>query len=216
MSHDRISSNLPEQILSFWFADALNSPEGAKAQGKLWFGRSDAFDEEIKNRFGDFPERAAGGEFEAWRSAPRSALALVIVLDQFPRNLFRDSARAFEFDAKAREVALNAITAGLDERLHPLEAVFLYLPLEHAEDLELQNLSVELFEQLCRRAPVSMQSRFEEFAGFARRHREVIRRFGRFPHRNAVLGRAPTSEESAYLASGGEILGGEPADKSDG
>ncbi|HEV8341804.1 MAG TPA: DUF924 family protein [Candidatus Binatia bacterium] len=205
----------PEQILSFWFSDALDSPEAAKAQGKFWFGRSDAFDEEIRKRFGDLPERAARGEFEAWRDEPRSALALVLLLDQFPRNLFRDSARAFEFDAKACEVALGAIAARFDQKVHPIEAVFLYLPLEHAEDLELQNRSVGLFEKLCERAPDSMKSQFEEFADYARRHRDVIQRFGRFPHRNAVLGRKSTSEESDYLASGGERFGESKNEKND-
>ena len=197
----------PGQVLSFWFANALGSPEAAKDQGRLWFEQSDTFDEEIRRRFGDLPERAARGEFETWRSAPRSTLALVLLLDQFPRNLFRDSPRAFEFDAKAAAVASGAIAAGFDEKLRPLEAVFLYLPFEHAEDLELQNRSVELFEKLCLRAPELLKSQFEEFADYAHRHREVIRRFGRFPHRNAVLGREPTSEEADYLASGGEMFG---------
>jgi uncharacterized protein (DUF924 family) len=206
---------VPEQILSFWFSDSLDSPEAAKTQGKFWFGRSDALDEDIRKRFGDLPERAARGEFETWRREPRSALALVILLDQFPRNLFRDSARAFEFDAKAQEITLSAIAAGFHQKLHPLEAVFLCLPLEHAEDLELQNRSVGLFEKLCERAPAAMKTQFEEFADYARRHREVIRRFGRFPHRNAVLGRKSTSEESDYLASGGERFGDSKNEKSD-
>jgi uncharacterized protein (DUF924 family) len=197
----------PEQILSFWFANALDSPEAATEQGRLWFEQSGTFDEDIRKRFGDLPERAARGEFETWRSAPRSALALVLLLDQFPRNLFRDSPRAFEFDAKACDVALGAIAAGFDEKVHPLEAVFLYLPFEHAEDLELQHRSVALFEKLCLRAPEPMKSQFEEFADYARRHRDVIRRFGRFPHRNALLGRESTGEEADYLASGGEMFG---------
>lgn len=197
----------PEEILKFWFDDALNSPEAAAARGKSWFGRNDKFDEEIKKRFGDLPVRAARGEFESWRSEPRSALALVIVLDQFPRNLFRNIPRAFEFDAKAREVALGAISAGFDERLRPLEAVFLYLPLEHAEDLDLQNRSVQLFEKLRLRAPAFMQSQFQEFADYARRHRDIILRFGRFPHRDAMLGRESTPGELEYLASGGETFG---------
>src|SRR2546425_82786 len=205
----------PGQVLSFWFANALGSPEAAKDQGRLWFEQSDTFDEEIRRRFGDLPERAARGEFETWRSAPRSTLALVLLLDQFPRNLFRDSPRAFEFDAKAAAVASGAIAAGFDEKLRPLEAVFLYLPFEHAEDLELQNRSVELFLKLCLRAPELLKSQFEEFADYAHRHREVIRRFGRFPHRNALLGREPTSEESAYLGLGGEVFGSGHANKGD-
>jgi len=200
----------PEEVLEFWFGDALDCPEAAASRGKLWFGRNDTFDEEIRKRFSDLPERASRGEFESWKSTPRSAFALVLVLDQFPRNLYRDSARAFEFDAKAREVALGAISAGFDERLHPLEAVFLYLPLEHAEDLELQNRSVKLFEKLRQRAQESMQNQFNEFADYAGRHRDIIRRFGRFPHRNALLGRESASDELKYLASGGEVFGSGP------
>lgn len=198
----------PEEILSFWFGNALDVPEAARDRAKLWFGQSDAFDEEIRKRFGDLPERAGRGEFEAWRSAPRSAVALVLLLDQFPRNLFRDSARAFDFDGKARGVALDGIAAAFDQKLDPLEALFLYLPLEHAEDLDLQDRAVDLCEKLCRRARESTKAQFEEFAGYAREHRDVIKRFGRFPHRNAVLGRESTSEESACLASGAWKFGG--------
>ena len=115
--------------------------------------------------------------------------------------------RSFEFDPRAREVALSAIEAGFDQKLHPLEASFLYLPLEHAEDLLLQERSVELFEQLTFRAPAEMRPMFDQFSTYAVRHREVIRQFGRFPHRNGVLGRRSTPEELAYLGSGGETFG---------
>jgi len=132
---------------------------------------------------------------------------LVLILDQFPRNLYRGSRRSYEFDSKACEIALRSIEAGFDQRLHPLEASFLYLPLEHSEDLLLQERSVQLFQKLIPRAPVALRPTFERFTEFAIRHREVIRRFGRFPHRNAVLGRRSSREELAYLESGGETFG---------
>jgi uncharacterized protein (DUF924 family) len=146
-------------------------------------------------------------ELDAWRGRASSALALVLVVDQFPRNLYRRSARAFEFDPLAREVALESIARGFGEALHPLQASFLYLPLEHAEDIELQERSVRLFEALAARAPDALRARFEQSADYARRHREVIRRFGRFPHRNALLDRQSTPEEIAYLEGGGDTFG---------
>lgn len=198
----------PSEVLEFWFGDALHSPEAAGARCALWFARDDAFDREVRERFAALPRRAALGAFEAWRDAPESTVALLLVLDQFPRNLHRDDRRAFAFDAQAREVALAALDVGFDGLLHPLEASFLYLPLEHAEDLDLQNLCVERFEALVSRAPDGLQQRFEEFACYARRHRDVIERFGRFPHRNDVLHRDGTPGERAYLASGGDDFSG--------
>ena len=198
----------PDEVLEFWFGDALRSPEAVDARCALWFARSDAFDREIRERFAALPRWAALGAFEAWREAPESTVALLLVLDQFPRNLHRDDPRAFAFDAQAREVALAAVDVGFDRRLHPLEASFLYLPFEHAEDLDLQNLCVERFEALVPRAPDGLQRRFEEFASYARRHRDVIARFGRFPHRNDVLARESTPEERAFLASGGDDFSG--------
>ncbi len=199
----------PNKILNFWFADALHFPEAAAARFGVWFGQDDQFDQQIREQFGDLPERAARQEFEAWRNDPQSCLALVLVLDQFPRNIFRGSARTSAFDGQARKVALAAIASGFDERLHPLEAAFLYLPLQHAEDLDLQNRSVQLYDALCERAPTCLKILCRRCAEYARRHREVIRRFGRFPHRNALLGRESSQEESAYLAAGGETFSGE-------
>ena len=198
----------PNEILEFWFGDALRSPEAAEARCALWFGRNDAFDREIRERFAALPRRAALGAFEAWRDGPESTVALLLVLDQFPRNLHRDDRRAFAFDAQAREVALAALDVGFDGRLHPLEASFLYLPLEHAEDLDLQNLCVECFEALVPRAPDGLQELFEEFASYARRHRDVVARFGRFPHRNDPLDRVCTEGERAFLASAGDDFSG--------
>lgn len=200
-------SESPEEIVGFWFGDALDSAEAAGARVALWFSRDDDFDSEIRRRFGDLPERARRGELDAWRDAPASALALVIVLDQIPRNLHRGSALAFACDERAREVAREALDRGFDDRLHPLHAAFFYLPLEHSEDLADQDRCVERNERLARRAPPELRPHFDGFCHYARRHRELVRRFGRFPHRNAALGREPTPEETAYLESGGETFG---------
>lgn len=150
------------------------------------------------------PDRAARGALDDWQTEPRSTLALVLVLDQFPRNLFRARPKAFSFDPLARDTALTAIERQFDQALHPVEASFLYLPLEHAEDRVLQDRCVSLFDQLVARADDGCRAQLEVFAGFARSHREVIRRFGRFPHRNEILGRRCTEEEAAYLAGGGQ------------
>jgi uncharacterized protein (DUF924 family) len=215
VAHQDVST-ISEEILNFWFGDSLDSLDAIAARKVSWFVQSDAFDRTIATRFGSLPERALRGEFDGWSREPRPALALVLVLDQFPRNLYRGDPRSFESDSKACEIALLAIEAGFDQKLHPLEASFLYLPLEHSEDLLLQDRSVELFEQLVSRAPVDLRAMSEEFFAYAVRHREVIRQFARFPHRNAVLGRCSTREEVAYLESGGETFGEAHTGKGEG
>jgi uncharacterized protein (DUF924 family) len=197
----------PEALLAFWFGDACTSADAARARGALWFGRSADFDRALSERFGALPERAAGGGLAAWEREPRSRLALVLALDQLPRNLFRDDAKAFAFDAAALRAALTGLARGDDAALHPLEAAFLYLPLEHAEDLALQERCVALFEALARRAPPGYEAQLAEMVRFARLHRDLVARFGRFPHRNAALGRESTAAERAYLAAGGERFG---------
>jgi uncharacterized protein (DUF924 family) len=200
----------PEEVLDFWFADATCSPEAARRRVELWFQASVTFDRQIAERFGHLPDAAAGGALDAWKAEPRSALALVVVLDQFPRNAFRGTPRAFAFDGSARAVALAALEAGFAERLHPLEAAFFGLPLEHAEDLPLQHRCVAHYEWLRDRVPESFRELFGEFVDYGRRHRDVIERFGRFPHRNAMFGRESTAEERDYLDAGGEKFDGLP------
>ncbi|WP_300645400.1 DUF924 family protein [Nocardioides sp.] len=198
----------PESLLDVWFADAGKGAEAIAARSRLWFSRDEAFDALLRERFHALPDRARDGELAAWRVAPRSALALVIALDQLPRNLFRDSARAFAYDDAALEVALDALERGFDARLHSVEATFLYLPLEHAEDRALQARCVALFRALRDRAAPEVAEHFDRFLSFAERHHAVVERFGRFPHRNRVLGRRSTPEEERYLASGGDTFGG--------
>src|SRR5690606_17045287 len=147
-------------------------------------------------------EDAGAGRLDGWARSPRGRLALIIVLDQLSRNIHRDSAAAFASDARAQALCMEGLERGDDRELAPLERWFFYMPLEHAESLELQERSVREFERLAAEAPAELQSALEAALDYARRHRDVIARFGRFPHRNTVLGRDSTPEEQAYLARG--------------
>ncbi|MBP0463269.1 DUF924 domain-containing protein [Roseomonas sp. PWR1] len=184
-----------KDILAFWFA------EGPDTFREAWFKRDDAFDAEIRARFGAMIDPARDGAFDGWMDGAEGALALAILLDQFPRNTRRGSADAFACDAKALEVARQAVLARrLDLALAPTQRIFLYLPFEHSEAMADQDLSVALFEGL-RDDP--RHAKPGGTIDYAWRHRAVIQRFGRFPHRNAALGRASTAAEEAWLAAGG-------------
>lgn len=197
----------PESVLEFWFGDDLDSAAAVEARARQWFEADAAFDDRIRERFSDLPARAQAGELDGWRGAARSSLALVLVLDQLPRNLHRDSARSFAYDPLAHEACVSAIAHGFDAQLEPLQAMFLYLPLEHAEDVESQRRCVSLLRALVARAPSELRPRFESFLDYGIRHQQVIERFGRFPHRNAVLGRTSTPAELSHLESGGDAFG---------
>ncbi len=176
-------------VLSFW----LGEPP---APQKQWFARSDATDAEIRTRFGATIESAARGELDAWASTPLGRVALVIVLDQFSRNVFRGTARAFAQDARALALALEAIASGEDLALGPVERHFLYMPFMHAEDRVHQDIGVGAFDRLASTdAPAAITGAIK----YARMHRDIVTRFGRFPHRNETLGRASTPEEVEFL-----------------
>jgi uncharacterized protein (DUF924 family) len=183
------------EVLEFWFAEG---PDNFRA---AWFQRDDAFDAEIERRFGALLKPAREGALDDWADSPEGALALLLVLDQFPRNLHRGTPLAFASDAHARAKAHCAVLERRDDlRLSPTQRVFLYLPFEHSEALADQDLSVALFEGL------RDDRRFTAPGGsidYAWRHRDVVRSFGRFPHRNAALGRASTLAEERYLAQPG-------------
>ena len=179
------------QVDAFWFGD----PPGA-SRGE-WFRKDAAFDQQIRTRFGTLHARAARGELDAWRGEAHSMLALVVVLDQFSRNLFRNDARAFAHDAYALECAKQALARGDDTTLLPVQRQFLYLPFEHSERLEDQERGLALMQAL---------EAFEATRGcaeWALRHRDIVKRFGRFPHRNAALARASTAEEIEFLEQPG-------------
>ena len=181
----------PIHVLDFWFGP---QPGPARAE---WFRKDAAFDEEIRRRFGALHARAARRELEAWREEPESLLALVIVLDQFSRNLHRGDARAFAQDAHALECARQALARGDDRRLLPVQRQFLYLPFEHSERLEDQERGLALMQSLEAFEPT------RGVADWAVRHRDIVKRFGRFPHRNAALGRPSTPEEVEFLRQPG-------------
>jgi len=183
-------------VLEYWFG-APGAPEHG-TQRTLWFDKDDAVDREIAQRFGALIEQALRGELDAWAARPAGALAQIIVLDQFTRNAFRDTPRAFAGDARALAAARALVEAQLDAALTPTERSFVYLPFEHAETLAMQDEAVRLFTRLVAVAP-ELQSGLD----YALRHRAIIARFGRFPHRNAVLGRLSTAEELAFLREPG-------------
>jgi uncharacterized protein (DUF924 family) len=197
----------PQAILDFWFGDTARDPARAAAREGFWFGASEAADTEVRERFAAAIDAAARGELAHWANAPHTALALVVVLDQFPRNVWRGSARAFAHDAEALDAARAAIAAGHLDRLAPIEQAFLVLPYQHDESLAAQRESVLLSEQITRAAPSEWKPLLEHYADFARQHLALIERFARFPHRNRVLGRVSTAEEQAYLEEGGATFG---------
>jgi uncharacterized protein (DUF924 family) len=182
-------------VLEFWFG-APGSAEASAAR-KQWFVKDAAFDATIAARFGATIEAALAGELEHWANAPESALALIVVLDQFTRNVFRDTPRAFAGDARALALARDLVDRGWDKRLAPLHRVFVYLPFEHSEQIVDQCESLRLFETL----------RDDPAAGgmveYAVKHYEIVERFGRFPHRNAILGRESTPQEVEFLRQPG-------------
>jgi len=193
-----------EALLELWFGAATADPAAARKMNKTWFHATATFDDLLRSRFGDLPARLRAGEFPGWRDTPRTGLARILAFDQIPRNIFRGTPNAFAFDALAREAAIELVERGDDRALHPLHAVFAYLPYEHAEDAGLQRRSVELFYRLRARAPADLADLFDSYLDYAQRHLRVIEQFGRFPHRNATTGREPTPEETAYLDGDGQ------------
>jgi uncharacterized protein (DUF924 family) len=177
-----------EDVLAFWFEGDPNQWR------KRWFEADEKFDAEIAERFGLALDAARDGALDRWASTADGTLALVIVLDQFGRNIHRGSMLAYAGDAHARRIARSAVTGGADRHLTPVQRVFLYLPFEHSEDRADQDLSVELFDRLAGTPELT------DAVAYAHRARETFRRFGRFPHRNVILGRTSTPEEAAFLA----------------
>ena len=182
---------LARQILDFWFGPLPHTPRG------VWFRKDAAFDATIRTRFGAAIDSAVGGAFREWHADASEALARVLVLDQFTRNAFRDTPRAFAGDAEALSTAIETVDAGLDRTLDRYERAFLYLPFEHAEDRAMQERSLTFFGELAR--DTGDRASLE----WAEKHAAIVRRFGRYPHRNAILGRASTPEEIAFLEQPG-------------
>ena len=193
-----------QPLLDFWFGAPTDDALRAKRQAPLWWGKSSETDALLARRFGVQAEAAANGDLANWADQPHGRLALILLLDQLPRNIHRGTPTAFTRDPLAREQCLKGLSLGMDRQLSPLERVFFYLPLEHAESREQQARSVALFEELAaEQAHSPANETFAGFADFARRHQVIIERFGRFPHRNDILGRTSTPEETAFLLQPG-------------
>jgi uncharacterized protein (DUF924 family) len=192
----------PERVLAFWFPDLSDADHARMVRQFEWWFRGGA-DAAIAERFTPLLERAARGDLDHWSVQPRSRLALIIVLDQFPRSLYRDTARAYAQDPKALALALEGIRIGHYAGLQtPWEKTFFLLPLGHSEELAHLERALALAEQLAAAASPEFRKVLEHSASQARGHRDVIARFGRQPHRNALLGRQSTPEELEYLARG--------------
>lgn len=196
-----------DAVHGYWFGDAAADPAAAAAQRALWFGGGAEIDAAITARFGATIAAAAQGGLESWKSSPRGTLAYILVCDQFPRNVWRGTARAFSLDARALTAARHAMASGQYASLAPLERVFVLLPFEHSESLDDQRVCVAHFEMLARDATGPWRPQFDGFLDYARQHLALIERFGRFPHRNRLLGRVSTAAEGAFLEGGGAVFG---------
>lgn len=195
------------EVLDYWLGDAALSPTHANEQKKLWYRSSEAIDKEIRDKFADLHQQAAAGELGDWQQEARSCLALVIILDQFSRHLYRGEANAFAYDDKALSIARECPEP---ESLPWIGQAFLYHPFEHSEQLAAQSESVERFRRLMQSAAPEWQPMMENFYQHAQEHHDIVLKFGRFPHRNSILGRDNTPLEETYLSRGGKTFGQKP------
>lgn len=190
------------ELLSHWFGDGLSLGWPSESKQALWFGFDPEQDEDMRRRFGPLVEQALDGGLADWAESPLGLLALLLLLDQLPRNLFRRQTRAFAGDARAQALVTAAMAAGVDQQLPLVGRVFFYMPLMHAESLAMQDEVVRCFQRLLEQAPAAQRDTIANSLAFAKEHRDTVARFGRFPHRNATLGRENTPEETVFLRDG--------------
>lgn len=190
----------PGSIHQFWFGSASDDRVTAQQQSALWWSKNPALDQQIRQRFEPSVLAAQRAELDAWAATPDGLLALILLTDQLPRNMYRGAAGSFRFDALARGWCRLGLERQFDATLRPLEAAFFYLPLEHSEQLADQELAVALFRALIERVPAERQPEYQGYLNFALKHHAIIARFGRFPHRNHILGRASSVAELEFLS----------------
>jgi len=196
-----------DEVHRFWFGEVDDWLECTIRNAERWFQRGQELDAPVREQFGALVEAAGHGEVDHWMDTPRGAISLILALDQFPRHIHRGSAHAFDLDGKALRMCQHGVERGLNERLSPVERGFFYLPMEHAEDLEVQEQGVALMHANTRSGPPELREYLENAATYGELHRDIVARFGRFPHRNEVLNRASTEQEVAYLSDGGQRFG---------
>jgi uncharacterized protein (DUF924 family) len=192
-----------EDVLRYWFGEADRDPltlEALKTRIPLWFGESAATDEHVRANFMEDIEAAAAGRLDAWAETPRGRLALIVVCDQFPRNAFRGTPRAFALDAKALALTDEGLAANAHEGFNAAHRIAFYLPIMHAEDRGRQKQALDLYRRLQDSSPVKLHPVLSLVNEAAQRHARIVERFGRYPHRNAVLGRPSTAEEQEFMA----------------
>jgi uncharacterized protein (DUF924 family) len=199
------------EVRQFWFGKLPLKPDGVSERLALWFGSDtdeQQADELVRSRFGPLVERAAAGELAAWADSPRRRLSLILLLDQFPRHAYRGTGRAFAADREALALTLSGMQSAADAALAPVERIFFYMPLQHAELRDAQEESVAAYRRLMNEAPAELSALFTSALESAELHRSIVARFGRFPHRNRALGRANTAEEEEHLGrESGERFG---------
>ncbi len=186
-------------IREFWFGQEQEDVVVASTKSELWWSKNEATDREITERFEATLLASASHELDDWADQPQDLLALILLVDQFPRNIYRETPRSFAFDELARHWCQTGLSTKAFEGLRPIERVFCYLPLEHSESREDQRHSIRLYQQLLDEAPTEQKELFANTLAFAKLHFDIVERFGRFPHRNAILDRPSTEEELAFL-----------------
>ena len=189
-----------DQILGFWFKEQELSAPQVDQRMELWFGEDKAFDLEIDREFGDDVRAASEGKLDHWAKSPRGRLALILLLDQFRRNIYRGSPKAFATDKAALKLCVEGAMEKKDKGLTPIERVFFYMPLQHSESSKIQAKSVELYTKLADSVTPTYRETFQTVAYYAELHRDIIEQFGRFPHRNQMLGRKNTPAEDEFLS----------------
>ena len=189
-----------DAILEFWFREqALSAPQIDRRMD-IWFGADEVFDHECKKEFSDDVDRATEGKLDHWAHEPLGRLALILLLDQFRRNIYRNTAEAFAMDKAALKLCVEGAMEKKDKSLTPIQRAFFYMPLQHAESRKVQAKAIEIYSRLSETVSPTYRETFETIAQFAELHHDIVQQFGRFPHRNVLLNRENTLEEDEYLA----------------
>jgi uncharacterized protein (DUF924 family) len=207
INHLKSETNQIPKIADFWLGPALSNPETAFARRDWWYAGGTTADKEIRARFGALVESACRRDLPGWQDTPDGAFALILLLDQFTRNIYRGTPDAYAGDQYALQVVQQTIDRALDQVLHPVSRIWLYHPFHHAEDINLQDRGLGLLNQMLETEPSEWHPYIQRSIKGWTRHRDIVARFGRFPHRNRVLGRTSSAEEQAFLAADGESFG---------